>query len=140
MSKYPRAFSTWEFFCRAPDNLMYPWDELIEEAKKEFSINGPIPCEGGFQTGPYCIDCRFGKGELIDETFVDQENNMISDFLEPDDRDLSLWVFHCKIPVEQTKEWTKPFFAWELPCDGGFVTGPWCINCHYGKGDKVDEE
>lgn len=73
---------------------------------------------------------------------------MIDEFVETDDRAVSLWTYHCKIPVAYTGLWeTLPKEALEefdrggsVPCGGDFNTGPWCANCRFGKEEFVDEE
>ena len=66
-----RSSSTWVFVCSAPDAYAELWESMDDKIKQELISNGPIPCEGTLKTGPHCMDCRFGTGELIDEDFFD---------------------------------------------------------------------
>lgn len=52
--------------CYADLVLFEPWDKMTEDARDEFTKNGPIPCEGGGVPGEWCADCRFGKLIRID--------------------------------------------------------------------------
>jgi hypothetical protein len=68
--KKPRASSAVRCDCHAKPVLFRPWEKMPEAAKREFKINGPIPCEGGGIPGEWCAGCRFGKvyePEAIDE-------------------------------------------------------------------------
>lgn len=50
--------------CFADPVLFLPWDEMTSEARDEFDVNGPIPCEGGGVPGEWCEQCRFGNVEF----------------------------------------------------------------------------
>lgn len=73
---------------------------------------------------------------------------MIDEFVEPGDRAVSLWTYHCTIPSDYIGEWeslsqeAKNEFETRgpVPCDGGFSTGSWCNRCRFGKERFVDEE
>lgn len=64
-SKYlqaePRASSMTFAECFAAPELFQPWEQMTKAARREFSVNGPIPCEGGGVPGEWCARCRFGK-------------------------------------------------------------------------------
>lgn len=47
--------------CFAKPELFLPWAQTPEEVKREFAINGAIPCEGGGVPGTWCERCRFGE-------------------------------------------------------------------------------
>ena len=47
--------------CLADPGLFLDWDEMTSEARDEFDVNGPIPCEGGGVPGEWCEQCRFGE-------------------------------------------------------------------------------
>lgn len=57
----PRAVTTVECECHAAPELFKQWEDLSKAARREFKVNGPIPCEGGGLPGEWCAGCRFGK-------------------------------------------------------------------------------
>ena len=63
----PRRSTTVQCDCFASPILFEPWDQMPENARQEFKINGPIPCEGGGLPGQWCEGCRFGKVHEPDE-------------------------------------------------------------------------
>lgn len=56
----PRLSTNVRCDCHADAELFLPWEKLSTAAKREFSKNGPIPCEGGGMPGEWCVGCRFG--------------------------------------------------------------------------------
>ncbi len=57
----PRQIGTIDFECHAKPELFLAWDDMSKAAQKEFTKNGPIPCEGGGVPGEWCATCRFGR-------------------------------------------------------------------------------
>lgn len=56
-----RMASNWTFICLADEDYFIPnWNDIPKEIKNELEENGPIPCEGSGNTGPWCAGCRFG--------------------------------------------------------------------------------
>lgn len=55
-----RCSSTTRAYCYADEQLFLPWEEMNEKSRLEFTLNGPIPCEGGGVPGFWCEACRFG--------------------------------------------------------------------------------
>jgi hypothetical protein len=47
--------------CFADPVLFLKWEDVPEEAKKEFEDNGGIPCGGEGFPGEWCSRCRFGE-------------------------------------------------------------------------------
>ena len=59
---------TYEASCFIDPILVKDWDEYTLDEEDEFFVNGPIPCDGSFQPGLWCEDCRFGKVSVHDAT------------------------------------------------------------------------
>jgi len=55
--------------CYADPQLFLPWENLTPAVKREFQVNGPLPCEGGGVPGEWCGECRFGSVQSIDGSY-----------------------------------------------------------------------
>lgn len=53
--------------CHASHELFLPYERLSDQVKEEFTVNGPIPCEGGGMPGEWCVHCRFGEVDELEE-------------------------------------------------------------------------
>jgi len=49
--------------CYAPLDAFGDWDAMSAETRKEFEVNGSIPCEGDGTMAEHCRHCRFGEVE-----------------------------------------------------------------------------
>jgi hypothetical protein len=66
----PRARAYLTATCFADSQLFLPYEDLPKAAKREFKVNGSIPCEGGGIPGEWCAGCRFGgRLETVDLEF-----------------------------------------------------------------------
>ena len=52
--------------CFADPRLFVGWDKMTDAERNEFTVNGPIPCEGGGIPGTWCDGCRFGEVVNVD--------------------------------------------------------------------------